>query len=505
MSRPTFNVSDRQSIRGVAPPADAHFHGFVIPRPSQLAEARARRPETIEHGPVPDPQLPSRQMRGVRMMAQAVLGRLPWTPPLLPWRNLTHAAAIAAVIGVVALVPLPTAASGSPLSLAGMLIEAVSAPAGEGQKVAIIVGPVGDELTPIYIDIAEAAAIRATELGATVARAYSPTATPDNVIAAVQDANIVVYLGHGVGFPNPYSDVLDPESVNGFGLQGPNARGDHADSWQDGTLKYYGEAWLAANAAPAPGWVMIHSNVCYAPGAGEGFDVAATPEVAATRVSNYSRAPLLEMGAGAYFATDFYKSAAELVGSILSRPDATFGEIYASETRYQEDAVSRVAHALEPGSEVWLQHSPYFEAKTDYWYAFAGDPNATPASVRGIAADALALAGPPAPTDVVTGIASYYVEAPGWDQPTVQLPATLGGGPPTADSPKQVVVCGDRCMTVVVADDCDCLSGTANERVINLSEHTWQMVTDQPLDVGLVEVTVHLGQWAPSASPAVQP
>jgi hypothetical protein len=63
------------------------------------------------------------------------------------------------------------------------------------RRVAIIVGPVGEKLTPTYIAIAEAAARRAEADGAVVARAYSPNATPDNVLAAVQGANVVIYLG----------------------------------------------------------------------------------------------------------------------------------------------------------------------------------------------------------------------------------------------------------------------------------------------------------------------
>ncbi len=121
------------------------------------------------------------------------------------------------------------------------------------RKVAIIVGPVGEKLTPTYIAIAEAAAARAEAAGAVVARAYSPDATPDRVLAAVEGANVVIYLGHGVGVPNPYSKTPDPSLVNGWGLQGPKAHGNHDDSWANGSLAYYGEAWIAANAHPGPG------------------------------------------------------------------------------------------------------------------------------------------------------------------------------------------------------------------------------------------------------------
>ncbi|MGH2418034.1 MAG: hypothetical protein ACRDFY_06845, partial [Candidatus Limnocylindria bacterium] len=222
-------------------------------------------------------------------------------------------------------------------------------------KVAIIVGPVGDELTPTYISLADAAADAAEMRGATVARAYSPNATAEKVLEAVADASIVVYFGHGVGTPNPYSHTASAETMNGWGLNGPGADGvSHRDSFGDGALAYYGEAWIGEHARPAPGWVMIYSNACYAPGAGEGFDTPATEETAAERVSAYSRAPLAELGASAYFATDYYQGAAHLVGKLLDAPDLPYGEIFASEPNFGADGLARLPHALLDGAETWL-------------------------------------------------------------------------------------------------------------------------------------------------------
>ena len=247
----------------------------------------------------------------------------------------------------------------------------------EPPKVAVIVGPVGEKLTPIYLSLAEAAATAAEERGATVARAYSPDASAENVLAAVEDANVVVYFGHGVGSPNPYSETPDPATTNGWGLNGPNAKGDHSDSWKNGTLTYYGESWIAEHARPAPGWVMIYSNACYAPGASEGFDDPATEEIAAERVSAYSRAPLADLGASAYFATDFYEGAAHLVGALLDQPSLPYGDLFATEPRFSPDSLVRLPHGSVEGAETWLHLSPYFEGKVDYWYAFAGDPAAS--------------------------------------------------------------------------------------------------------------------------------
>ncbi len=129
--------------------------------------------------------------------------------------------------------------------LASLGLPAPAAATESSAKVAIIVGPVGEELTPVYISLADAAAKAAEQRGATVATAYSPEASAEKVLAAVADANIVVYLGHGVGSPNPYTDAPSPLTTNGWGLNGPGARGDHSDSHADGALAYYGEAWIA--------------------------------------------------------------------------------------------------------------------------------------------------------------------------------------------------------------------------------------------------------------------
>lgn len=362
-------------------------------------------------------------------------------------------------------------------------------------KVAVIVGPVGEELTPVYIGLGEATARAAEQRGAVVARAYSPNASAENVLAAVDGASIVVYLGHGVGTPNPYSATPNAETTNGWALNGPKAQGTHADSWQDGSLAYYGEAWIAANARPAPGWVMIYSNACYAPGASEGFDEPATQDVAAQRVSAYSRAPLADLGASAYFATDFYEGAAHLVASLLDAPATPYGDVFASEPRYAPDGLVRLPHGTVAGAETWLDRTAYFDGRVDYWYAFAGNPaaslGAAPTTPPAAGAGAPAL-GVYAVGGVVGGLASSYSESPGWEaQATVALPVSIGGGIP-AGEPTEVMVCADRCVTLPVVDSCPCYEGTPDQRVANLSHEAWRAVTDAPLEEGLVRVQLFL-------------
>ncbi|HSC29887.1 MAG TPA: hypothetical protein VLD67_21590, partial [Vicinamibacterales bacterium] len=368
-------------------------------------------------------------------------------------------------------------------------------------RVAIVVGPVGEELTPVYHELAEMAAESATSAGATVSRAYSPDATPERVIEAVAGANIVIYFGHGTGFPNPYSDELNAELVNGWGLQGPAATGTHADSAAEGTLQYYGEAWLEENLRPAPGFVMIYSNACYAPGASEGGLPRPSEEEALAHVANYSR-PILALGASAYFATDFYAGAAGLVSRLLADPSRPYGDVFRADPMFSAEALSTFPHPRAP-AEIWLHRSPYFEGALDYWYAFAGDPSASIAAAAGAVVAAPVVAAAPAPPDalLVSGRASSYPAQPGYGtQPTAALPDALGGRPLTESG--TVAVCADRCIIVKVVDSCPCFWGTPDQRVINLSHSAWEAVTDMPLAEGLIEVRVYRdGMIPPDEAP----
>lgn len=287
------------------------------------------------------------------------------------------------------------------LVLASAVLVATPAPsAAGGQKVAIIVGPVGS-LTANYRTWADEVAAVATAAGATVVKAYSPTATWANVKAAVNGANVIVYFGHGNGYPNPYGANELTDRSNGWGLNTATTNGD-ADSWSAGTLVYCGERallgtltsgddaprrnWCGGTAndgiSPAPGFTMVYAQAHYAPGFGERYaqsDPVTTLAQAQQRVRHYSM-PILQLG-GSYFATA-YGDADEIVGRVLNQPNTSNGAIFADGDGYSPSTLTDSAHEDVSGARVWVQQttiSGFHFGQPDYWYAFAGDPNRTPA------------------------------------------------------------------------------------------------------------------------------
>jgi hypothetical protein len=270
------------------------------------------------------------------------------------------------------------------------------APAGAAvtsQKVVIIVGPTG-ALTDNYRSKGDAIAAAAEAAGATAVKVYSPNATWANVKAAVNGANIVVYLGHGNGYPNPYGSTELTDRHNGWGLNRTTTNGD-GDNWST-TMVYCGEKALlgtltSASTAqwnycggstntdgitPARNWVMIYSNACYAPGAGEGWDTPATESVALQRVRNFSY-PALALGAGAYFATDMHQGSQQLVDAILRNPGMAFGAIAENANGYNFDRQRHFAHPDLSGSRIWIQNTGE-PTSGDYFFAYSGKPALTP-------------------------------------------------------------------------------------------------------------------------------
>lgn len=186
----------------------------------------------------------------------------------------------------------PAAAAASPAAPApAPAAQGIQAAASE-PKVVIIVGATHGT-TPKYRAYADEAYAEAVQYTSNVVKVYSPNATWERVKAAVAGASVVIYMGHGNGWPSPYTHDPNYTTKNGFGLNATAGAGDNNN-------KYYGEPSIATLDL-APGAVILLHHLCYAAGNSEPGHGEPSVSVARQRVDNYA-AGFLKAGAAAVIA-----------------------------------------------------------------------------------------------------------------------------------------------------------------------------------------------------------
>jgi hypothetical protein len=174
-------------------------------------------------------------------------------------------------------------------------------------KVAIVVGPTGSA-TDYYRKLGNEAAAAALKFTPNVVRIYSPDATWSAVKQALNGASIVVYLGHGNGWPSRYRSELTPSTQNGMGLNPHAGAGD--------VHQYFGEGRIAKEIKLAKNAVVVLSHLCYASGNSEPGLPEGTLETGQQRVDNYA-AGFIKAGAAAVIA-EGHMGPAYYVRSILA-------------------------------------------------------------------------------------------------------------------------------------------------------------------------------------------
>ncbi len=175
-------------------------------------------------------------------------------------------------------------------------------------KVVIVVGPSGASTTR-YLRRARTYAAQARRYGARVIEIYTPRATWTRVVAAAQGANVLIYLGHGNGWPSPYAP-FQGRTKDGLGLNLTPRSGNTKPT-------YYGEDRVATTLRLAPGAVVLLGHLCYASGNGEPGSRQPTWRIARRRVDNYA-AGFLRAGASAVIA-DGHGGLLEELGYLFGR------------------------------------------------------------------------------------------------------------------------------------------------------------------------------------------
>ena len=94
----------------------------------------------------------------------------------------------------------------------------------------------------------------------------------------------------------------------------------------------------------------------------------------------------------------------------------------------------------------------------------------------------------------IKGIASNYAGTAGFfGTPGVALPGKFGGRY-TGHVNGHVTVCADRCATLPIIDWCFCKVYPSRHpiRIVDLNYEAWRLVSDAPLEEGLIPVTIEV-------------
>jgi hypothetical protein len=234
-------------------------------------------------------------------------------------------------------------------------------------KVVIIVGATHSATTK-YREYADQAYDVATDYSSNVVKVYSPNATWSRVKSATVGASVVIYFGHGNGWPSPYT--YDPKytTKNGFGLNKTAGNGDHNNA-------YYGEPYVSTLDL-APNAIVLLHHLCYAAGNSEPGDAEPTKSVAKQRADNYG-AGFLKAGARAVIA-DGHRGPVDYLRSLFTT-DQSLVDLWRTQPNYQGNEYS-FASARTSGKTVFQDP----ETPTSGFYrSFVGDTTTTTGDVLG--------------------------------------------------------------------------------------------------------------------------
>jgi len=185
-------------------------------------------------------------------------------------------------------------------------------------RAVVIVGP-SSESTQEFLAEGRTFAKQAERAGMNVKRIFHPRATWARVRPALQGANLVVYFGHGNGWPSPYAPFQET-TKNGFALNDKEGAPPNQHA-------YYGGDVIRKKVRLAKNAVVILYRACYAAGNGEEWHRVPSQNVALRRVDNFAASFLhKDVRAGVVMA---YRTKQWVnLAAALMRPGKTMNSIF---------------------------------------------------------------------------------------------------------------------------------------------------------------------------------
>jgi flagellar hook assembly protein FlgD len=185
---------------------------------------------------------------------------------------------------------------GAVMVITGQLSFGISPAAADDTHAPLAVFIVGPSASMTDDNLRDAAALakQADDIGMRVRKVFHPHATWENVLDAIQGASLVVYMGHGNGYPSP-NGPFQEDTKDGFGLD------PHPGASAYSTA-YYGADKLRKKVRLAKNAVVLLEHLCYASGNGEEYmGPEFDKDIATKRVDNFASG-FLDIGARAVFA-----------------------------------------------------------------------------------------------------------------------------------------------------------------------------------------------------------
>jgi flagellar hook assembly protein FlgD len=236
-------------------------------------------------------------------------------------------------------------------------------------KVVVIVGPVGDHNAHYKAD-ANDIVTEARRYTSNVVKLFTPNATWAKVKAALQGANVVVYLGHGNGWPSIYAP-WQTQTKDGLGL-------DPSTGADGNKVVYYGEDYLRSSIRLAPNSVVLLYHLCYASGNTEPGLSQGTFTQAKERVDNYG-AGFIGAGARAVFAEGHPAHPATSYIRQLFTTSRTMDTIFRAAPTWHDNLAGPYASQRTPGLRYQLDSDT--STPSGFYRSLVGDFSLTATKV----------------------------------------------------------------------------------------------------------------------------